>query len=130
MRLVLPLLLVAASAGAEDVVTAEEFEAFSEGRTLAFSSGDAPYGLERYGANRRVLWNRLDEGMCHEGFWYPRGEEICFVYETLAGDKCWRFTRRPGGLAGEYTSDEIDGELRTVEPTDRPLECPGPEVGV
>ncbi len=56
-------------------MTAAEFEAYVEGRTMTFGTGGAPYGAEEYRPGRRVRWSVFD-GECYEGVWYPAGDEI------------------------------------------------------
>ena len=132
MRVALSLLasILAGAAGAQDIMTAEEFEAYAEGRTLGYAvAGQSPYGLEAYRPGRRVLYDILEEE-CHEGVWYPKGDQICFLYETLVGEKCWLFTLTEDGLRGTFTSDPDDATVYGIAPTDEPLRCLGPEVGV
>ena len=129
-----PLLLAATlladpAAMAQDAMTAAEFEAYVEGRTMTYGTGGAPYGAEEYRPGRRVRWSVFD-GECLEGVWYPKSEDICFRYDALEGEKCWRFTLTPQGLAAEFTSDPDDFTVYEVERSDEPLECPGPKVGV
>ena len=114
---------------AQDAMTAAEFEAHVEGRTMTYGTGGAPYGAEEYRPGRRVRWTVFD-GECLEGVWYPAGEEICFRYDALEGDKCWRFTMTSRGLAARFTSDPDDFTVYEVERSEEPLECPGPKVGV
>lgn len=134
MRRVLPLLalpaLLAGPALAQDAMTAAEFEAYVEGHTLTFGSGGPPYGAEEYRPGRRVRWTASD-GVCIEGTWYPKGQEICFRYdEIVEGEKCWRFTRGADGLSATFTSDPDDFTAYEIERSDEPLNCPGPETGV
>jgi hypothetical protein len=81
MRLLPLLMLFAAPVAAETPLTAEEFEAYVTGRTLTYSAGGIPFGIEEYRKGRRVLWSYLD-GQCEEGKWYAAGEMICFVYDA------------------------------------------------
>ena len=70
-------LCAAGPAAAQDAMTAAEFEAHVEGRTMTYATaGGAPYGAEEYRPGRRVRWSVLD-GECLEGVWYERGEDIC-----------------------------------------------------
>ena len=124
-----PVIALAAVASAQDAMTAGEFEAHVEGRTLTFGTGGVPYGVEEYRPGRRVRWSVFD-GDCFEGVWYPVGDEICFSYDELEGERCWRFTMTPQGLRGRFTSDPRDETAYEIRPASEPLECPGPRTGV
>ena len=50
----------------ERPMSAAEFEAYTTGKTLTFSSDGYAYGMEEYDADRRVRWSFLD-GDCREG---------------------------------------------------------------
>jgi hypothetical protein len=123
------LILLGTTVAAEASMTAEEFEAFSEGRILAYSNGPVPYGAEAHGPDRQVVWTEF-EGRCHEGVWFPRGDQICFLYEEgIVGERCWRFTRTPDGLLGEFVTDPADETAYRVTPTEVDLDCPAPWLG-
>lgn len=127
MRLALPFLLLPLAAGAQDAMTAEEFKAFAEGRTLAFSTGGPAYGVEAYCPGRRVRWTVSGEE--HEGVWYPKGPDICFRYEdrqSYPDERCWRFERTPGGLRGRLVSDPSDRRDYHARALAEPAECRGP----
>ena len=109
------------------VIGPAAFEALTTGRTLTFALGGAYYGAEQYLAERKVIW-RLGDGGCIGGEWYGRGEDICFVYDAVAGVQCWRFTRRGGRIHASSLSGDLD--LEAVGSTERPLACPGPDMGV
>ena len=108
MRSILALLLLAAlPAAAQEPMTAEEFDAYTQGRTLTFGSqGAEPFGVERYMSNRRVVWRFLDRQECQPGFWYETDAgEICFEYEFDPEPQCWMFFDEPGGLRAIFTND-------------------------
>ena len=128
MRWFIPLLL-ALPAAAQDAMTADEFEAYVTGKTLTYSAGGPPYGVEEYRPGRTVSW-RFTDSECQNGVWYPKGEDICFAYEDDPEDeKCWRFTLGPEGLVARFTSDPSDLTLYEVEQGEELL-CPGPRIGV
>lgn len=126
MRLALTLLLLTGAAQAQTPMTAEEFEAFSTGQTLDYFIDGTFWGSERHLADRKTL-DADAEGPCRAGEWFPKGDQICFVYEGDAGEHCWQFFRDgPRVLA-----QTADGDLSTeVTLADQPLACPGPDVGV
>lgn len=122
-------LLVASTAQAQDApLTADEFEAYVTGRTLYYSSQGTAYGAEQYLEGRRVIWSFLD-GECQQGFWYEEGEQICFLYESDLAPQCWTFWKDGTGLAARFENDPSATELYEVGQSDKPLVCPGPDVG-
>lgn len=126
----LALLLPALPAFAQTPMSAEEFEAYVTGRTLTFGSGGAPYGIEEFRPGRRTIWAFIGD-QCREGYWFPRDEQICFVYDDAPeSEHCWIFWRSDNGLGARFMGDTSDTELYEVENSTRPLICPGPEVGV
>lgn len=115
---------------ASDLMTAEEFDQFTRGKTFYYGMNGQPYGAEEYLANRRVIWTFLD-GRCQNGIWYEDDGMICFEYEHIEDRQCWAFRGLPnGGLSARFEDDPEELELYEVERSDRPLECPGPDVGV
>lgn len=108
-----------------------EFEAYTEGRTLSFSSHGTPYGIEQYLPGRRVRWAFIGD-TCQEGIWFERDETICFVYDyNPTEEQCWIFTRSGNGLRGVFEGPDGPGtELYEVQQSDRPLTCSNLDVGV
>lgn len=125
------LTLAAAPLAAADAMTAAEFEAYVEGKTLYFGmSGSATnYGAEQYLDDRRVKWSYLD-GECKDGFWYEDAGQICFVYEDNPAPQCWTFTKVANGLRAEYKGEPLSTVLYEAKQSDEPMLCYGPEVGV
>lgn len=124
------LLLAVPSALAAEPMSAEEFERYTNGKTLYFGTPGAPYGAEQYLPGRRVIWTFLD-GECQEGIWYEQDGLICFVYDTLPGDpQCWGFYATPGGMTALFENDPEASALIETEQGHDPLLCPGPDVGV
>ena len=128
MGRLLAILLLAAPAVADTPLTASEFEALVQGRTLSYATGGVPYGAEEYLRDRRVRWSHLD-GACEEGRWYASGDEVCFVYEGIETPQCWQFYMRDEGLVAEFRNT-ISPDLYELSATRGPLQCLGPEVGV
>ena len=110
-------------------MTADEFEAYTEGRTLFYGVNGQMYGAERYLPGRRVVWTFLD-GECKDGIWYEQDGDICFEYEDMGPPQCWRFTRSPGGLIAEFTSDPAVAPLYEALDTGEEMQCLGPKIGV
>ncbi|RDC72460.1 hypothetical protein DLJ49_10985 [Rhodovulum sp. 12E13] len=114
---------------AQSPMTAEEFEAYTTGKTLYFYSQGQAYGVEEYRENREVTWSFLD-GECKEGVWYPQGDQICFTYEDNPVPQCWTFYREGGGLRALFEGRETGTELYEAGEADEPMMCLGPDVGV
>ena len=76
-----------------------------EGKTLTFSNGTSPYGVEYYAPNQRVVWS-FRGGECVNGEWYEEmvesGTNICFVYETSTEPQCWQVFDVDGQIRAEF----------------------------
>ncbi|MDU8942894.1 hypothetical protein [Ovoidimarina sediminis] len=120
---------LAGGASAEGPLSAEEFEAYTTGKTLTYSALGEDFGIEEYLEDRRVRWSFLD-GECQDGAWYPAGEMICFVYDDLPGTQCWTFYRETGGLRALFMNDPEQTELYETRTSDAPMLCLGPKIGV
>ncbi len=110
-------------------MSAEEFDAYTRGKTLFYGSGGAAYGAEIYHENRRVQWSFLD-GICMEGRWYEDAGLICFTYEDLPDPQCWSFVESTGGLIARFGNRSETTELYEAHNPGEELLCLGPEVGV
>lgn len=126
---VLTLTASAAAAQAGQPMTGEEFQSYTEGRTLTYNSGGSAYGIEQYLKNRRVRWAFLGDD-CVEGYWYEDGGNICFSYEGNDIPQCWTFEQGPSGLIARFQNDDSSTELYEAKKTDEPMVCLGPDVGV
>ena len=127
--LLLSLLLTAAPAFAQDLMTAEEFDTYTRGKTLFYGQNGRAYGAEIYHDNRRVEWSFLD-GDCREGSWYEDAGLICFVYENNPNPQCWSFTRGTSGLIARFENRPDTTELYEAEEGGEEMLCLGPKVGV
>lgn len=121
--------LLAAPLQAQTLLGAEEFDAYTKGKTFYYGSAGRPYGGEEYLENRRVRWSFLD-GKCQEGLWYEENGLICFIYDVTPDPQCWSFERGDGGLIARFENDPAQTQLYEVEKTNEPLLCHGPDVGV
>lgn len=112
-------------------MTAEEFEAFTAGRTLFFALNGEDFGVERYKDNRRVEWSFLD-GECTQGIWYEDNGLICFAYENWAVPQCWTFERSGAGLTARFMppEGETPGNQYFAYEKDEEMICFGPDTGV
>ena len=131
MRLVLALLLallLASPASAQSLMTAEEFEAWSTGKTLDYAIDGIYWGSEQH-LPGRLTRDADANGPCIEGRWFPKDDAICFVYDGVAGEHCWQFWRDGTEVWAEI-HDGAGALLAQVTLADEPLACQGPEVGV
>ena len=129
LRFVIPLCLTALPVLAESPMTAEAFEAYTNGKTLYYGTDGEAYGVERYMDNRRVIWSFLD-GKCQDGVWYEDAGQICFVYEDRPDPQCWTFSQGPNGLIAQFENDPEATGLYEAQNIDEDMFCLGPEVGV
>lgn len=127
--LAVPLLVVAIPATAGPALDAEAFEAQTRGRTVYFYSDGQAYGVEHYLGNRQVAWSFANEP-CVEGYWYPAGDMICFVYEGVAEPHCWGYFAEGGGLRALFDNQPGEMELTEGAAFGTSHSCTGPEVGV
>ncbi|MCV6595703.1 MAG: hypothetical protein OIF40_01285 [Mangrovicoccus sp.] len=113
----------------EAPLSAEAFEAFTQGKTLVFSTNGIEFGAEEYLPGRKVRWAFLGQE-CMDGEWYPRGDLICFRYDQQAGEQCWHFFLKGGALTARARDPGDPGDLFTTRRSPEPLFCLGPEIGV
>ncbi len=123
------LTIAATAARAEGPLTAEAFEALTQGRTMTWAEFGSVYGVEQYLSDRRVRWTVLGDD-CKTGHWYGDGSAICFVYEDQPDPVCWEITEGDSGLSARHTSSSADRAPVLIEDTNTPMACFGPEVGV
>jgi hypothetical protein len=127
-RLSLALLFLAFPARAEPPLSAEAFDALTQGRTMTWAEFGQVYGVEQYLPGRRVRWTVLGDD-CKIGHWYPEGGLICFQYEDDPEPDCWTLTQGGAGLFARYAGTAPDSAPVVVEETSAPMACFGPEVG-
>ncbi|MCE8537133.1 hypothetical protein KBY27_06665 [Ruegeria pomeroyi] len=129
MRLALILAMLAPPVLAQPVMSAEEFDRYTQGKTLFYGFDGIAYGVERYMSGRRVIWSFLD-GECKEGVWYEQAGQICFVYEDRSDPQCWVFRDTGGGLVAQFEGDPTQTELYEADEIGEEMLCYGPDVGV
>lgn len=109
---------------------AEDFDAYTRGKTLFYGNDGEAYGVERYLDGKRVIWSFLD-GECKNGVWYEEAGQICFLYEDRPNDpQCWTFTQTPSGLSARFENDPLATELYEAQDIGEEMLCYGPDVGV
>ena len=110
---------------AQGRMTGAEFEAHVEGRTISFSSPGIPhFGIERYMANRRVMWS-AETGECMFGVWYESKGDICFRYEDDPNPHCWTIFDTEPGITGVLTGRDYVTVIHEEPERDDPLICDG-----
>ncbi len=130
MRYIAALLIfLAAPTAAQDLLSAEEFDAYTRGKTLFYGQNGRAYGAEIYYDNRRVEWSFLD-GECKTGEWYEDRGLICFVYEDNPNPQCWSFTKGATGLIARFENNPNTTELYEADEIGEEMLCLGPKVGV
>ncbi|KHA52884.1 hypothetical protein [Sulfitobacter geojensis] len=127
--LALLLALCAAPLAAQQTMTADEFDAYTKGKTLFYGKTGQAYGAEIYHENRRVEWSFLD-GDCKEGEWYEADGLICFVYENNPNPQCWSFIKGANGLIARFENRPDTTELYEANEGAEKMLCLGPKVGV
>jgi hypothetical protein len=123
------LFAFATTAQGGEALSLEEFERLVAGKTLHFTEGGAPYGSEQFFAGRRSLWHYAGDAECASGTWRPKGEAICFRYDHLTREICWRIIRDGGAIFAELHGSQDAGRLELGFVDETPLPCPQTGVG-
>ncbi len=110
-------------------LSADAFERYTTGKSLAYATGAGPFGAEDYLPNRRVRWSYLD-GECMDGRWYEEDGLICFVYDEIDAPQCWSFFLDRGRLMARFENDPSATTLYETAELEQPMICLGPDVGV
>lgn len=127
MRMLLPLALLASPVFADEPLDGDAFEALVTGKTLTFSNGADPYGVEYYASNRRVVWSFMG-GECVNGEWYEErtktGSNICFTYENNDEPQCWQVFDVDGKIRADFMNTPSTTILYEAVESE-PLICSG-----
>ena len=134
MRLLVTLALLAAapqsgSALADTLLSAQEFDALTQGRTMTWAEFGQVYGVEQYLPGRKVRWTVLGDD-CMEGQWFPQGPAICFLYDGRVDPVCWEISAAGAALHARLVGNPPGTVPVEIVETTAPLACFGPEVGV
>lgn len=126
---VLALWLAAGPACAQPL-DAEGFSAFASGKTVTYGADGLVYGREEYRADRTVVW-QAPGGDCSYGHWFEDDAgNICFLYGEGRDPVCWMFSDSGGRVTARSVDSPDAPPLGTLQIDDKPLVCPGPDVGV
>jgi hypothetical protein len=131
MKTLLPavaICLAALPSAAERVLTVEEFEALTTGKTFTFNRWSQPYGAEQYLPQRQVIW-KFEGDDCYAGRWYGDQGMICFVYEVTPEPICWDVLEAEDGIRIRLVGDVRGNDLTVDTVSPEPLACPGPFLG-
>ena len=115
----------AATATAQERITADEFLDRAVGRTLTFNDFASGYtvGVEEY-LNRRLSVWRETGGDCVYGEITIEDGKLCFLYDNDPDKACW-WTYRDGERLFVLYADLARGEIQeVVKNVDEPLGCP------
>ena len=116
------LSILATPLAAQSPLTPSEFEARVLGETFDFGYvGSAPYGMERYLPDNKVIWSWGD-GQCEAGKWYAEGPSICFVYDFDPDPHCWLYFAE-GANTLAILQDDDSGGIYQLSPISRELVC-------
>ena len=129
MRPALVLMLLATSTQARTLMTPDEFDAWSVGKTLDYSVDGQVYGSEAYFPDRQVRDADVG-GPCLDGSWFADGDAVCFVYPARDGTHCWTFWHEGEAVFAKPLSAAPEDPAQSVTVAKGALSCPGPEVGV
>lgn len=129
MRAAFLTLVLCSPVLADGPLSAEAFDALTQGRTMTWAEFGQVYGVEQYLPGRRVRWTVVGDD-CTLGHWYPEGDMICFKYEDDPDPDCWTITEDGAELFARYAGTAQDSDPVVVTETTEPLACFGPEVGV
>ncbi|MBS1303008.1 hypothetical protein [Loktanella sp. SALINAS62] len=124
MRIAAVVLLLASPAAAADLLTADGFESYVTGKTLAFTGTDGTiFGIEQYLPDRRVIWSGAP-GDCIAGRWFDSDNQICFAYDGDPLPKCWSVSLTNTGLRAESSLYQT----LLIEAQETTLTCAGPDL--
>ena len=114
---------------AEDrIVTPQEFQQLSEGKTMYFSQDGFFFGAEQFYTRKRSLWQNSAKE-CLDGEWYAKGDLICFEYGLETDPACWRFLKTGEGYVARSEGSTADWDIFMYNIDTKPLDCKGPAVG-
>lgn len=116
------VLPAAAFAQPDPPISAQDFEAFVQGRTFDTHGQTGRYGIETFLPSRRAIWRDADQ--CLEGTWRPEGDQICFDYQGEPFPYCWTYHSR-----GDWLMAWLDGDRSTAPimlyPAEEVVTCEG-----
>lgn len=113
---------ISTQAVAETLVSPEEFEAMSTGKTLYFSKDGQAYGSEHFYKGRRSKW-RYSDGICEDGEWFAQDDLFCFNYDGGTDTQCWTFFKTDKGFAARAEDAALDDILKLYLIDKKPLLC-------
>ncbi|WP_069299626.1 hypothetical protein [Neptunicoccus sediminis] len=119
---------LSAEGSGETIITPDQFEALSTGKTLYFERNGRFFGAEQFYTRRRSLWmNGAKE--CLDGEWFAKNDLICFDYGTDLDPQCWHFIERSGQYSARAEGESAAFDIHLYDIDNTPLDCQGPAVG-
>ncbi|MGL4236263.1 hypothetical protein [Tabrizicola sp.] len=119
----LPLAALAQDPPASDPpLSAEDFEAFVEGKTFDTHNQTGRYGVETFLPGRKAIWR--DAERCLEGTWRPQDDLICFDYIGEPYPYCWTYHDRGGWLTAWLNGDRTSEPIM-LYPAEEVVTCEG-----
>ncbi len=118
----------AQAATAQEILSAEAFDAYVTGTTVTYAHDGHIYGVEQYLPDRQVIWREVG-GTCQKGVWFEQDGHICFSYGPDLPLQCWQFFSTGSTLGARVAGDPEGLWLYEVEQRDAPLDCPQPFLG-
>lgn len=114
-------------------LSAAQFQAFTQNRSLQFFDQGEAYGSEHYGPNHAVRWT-FGDGTCTAGTWFEKDSQICFRYENESEAGCWVFYPGAAGLIAEFMGaaggKSLPTTLYEASPSSRPSTCAPKDLGI
>lgn len=110
-------------------MTADEFDAATQGFTITYDYGGGIIGIEEYMADRTVRF-AFEGDKCIYGIWYQKDDQICFDYDNSLEPVCWHYFLENGRIRGTYLGLGGGWDILESARDTGPLPCSGPDVGV
>jgi len=107
---------------AETPMSAEDFEAFFQGRTVAAYDEAGLYEEETFLPGGKTFLRSLDR--CRKGEWWVEGRLICFTYENDPQSHCWGIYDR-GSWAIAWPDDDRRNMPLVMKPSVSTFTCEG-----
>jgi hypothetical protein len=107
---------------AETIVSPDEFDTLSKGKTMYFSQDGEHYGTEQFFHDRSSKW-RYSDGICENGEWFADGDFICFNYEHAPETQCWHFIKTETGYIARPEGAPKDNFIDLDFIDKKPLLC-------
>lgn len=123
------LALLPGTAGAQTLITPDEFLDFAHGKTLTFnlSGTDVQIGIEQFLTRSLSVWRPVGRD-CVYGRITVEQNQLCFRYEDyeFPGPHCWYVFRKDDSFLVRTARLQNPQVQEIVNATKVPLSCPNP----